>query len=994
MIYFCCDERRRSAVRLLNGIDALLLSETASAVAAAVLNAMGRAGHDLLLVRCFAAVPPELGPGNVRVTTLDGRPLAVVDAKPVAALPPAAVGAIPEPEKHFVVVVTPGLLGLQLRHRLTLVATDRAPLAEFRDPLKTLSFFTTPRGVWQPTTDAQARAVVRDLNGIDYVEVVDAEAETPSERQRILKLYFVKPLAPSRLVKENIRIEGGERIRDIKVEQVIPDDTTPPRAGQPPNLLEVRVDRAGDFSTYTLRLVDAGGHPVTDFDPLLSAVAFSFKVECPDDFDCRARVACPPESVVEPEIDYLAKDYDSFRRLMLDRFSVLMPEWAERNAADLGVVLVEMLAYVGDHLSYQQDAIATEAYLGTAHRRSSVRRHARLVDYFMHDGSNARVWVQCEVAADRVVLPKGTQLFTRVGQLETRVTAGTNAYAEALTARPEFFETLHEATFYEAHNKIDFYTWGERECCLAAGATRATLRDGTNATGRLRLRAGDVLVFAERLGPDTGDAADADLAHRHAVRLTRVAPEADLTPDGHDRLPAPPVFDQLSGEAVVEIEWADADALPFPLCLSSVAETTRKYIPEVSGALGNVVLADHGRTVKNEEVDVVPDADPRLSVARGQGECCGSSEAEPRAPRFRPRLKEAPLTFTAELTRSQGRGRKKRAAPASSIYEWDMRGVLPAVTLEPLGGGSVWRPQRDLLASDEFAPEFVAEVEEDGAATLRFGDDEYGMRPAAGTHFLATYRVGNGSRGNIGAESLAHIVTGDIRIISVTNPLPARGGQDAESIEHVRQSAPSAFRTQERAITSEDYAEVAGRHPQVQRAAATVRWTGSWLTIFLTVDRLGGRAVDEEFKDELRQHLERYRLAGHDVEINGPSFVPLEIELFVCILPGYFRSDVRTALLETLSNHTRPDGRQGLFHPDRFTFGQGVYLSTILAAAQGVEGVRYIAVKKFKRFGGVGNFNGVDGGELSIGRLEIARLDNNPNFPENGVLHLTLEGGR
>lgn len=847
--------------------------------------------------------------------------------------------------------------------------------------------------------DERRRSAVRlfngDLNGIDYVEVVDAEAAQPSDRQQLLKVYFVKPLTPGRLVKENIRIEGGERVRDIKVEKVVPDAVTPPPAGHPPELLEVWVDRPGDYSTYTLRLVDAAGHPVSDFDPLLSAVAFSFKVECPDDFDCRASVTCPPEHTDEPEIDYLAKDYDSFRRLMLDRFSVLMPEWAERNTADLGVVLVEMLAYVGDHLSYQQDAIANEAYLGTARRRSSVRRHARLVDYFMHDGSNARVWAQCRVTADRVVLPKGTQLFTRVGQLEPRVARESNAYSEALSARPEFFETQDNATLYEAHNEIDFYAWGERECCVAEGSTRATLLDGSDAAGRLRLRAGDVLVFAERRGPDTGDTADADPTHRHTVRLTRVAPEASLTDDGSDRVPAPPLNDPLTGQAIVEIEWAAEDALPFPLCLSAVTEKEHVYVAGVSVALGNVVLADHGRTVKDEEIEVVPDADPRLAVARGHGDCCESVEPEAHAPRFRPRLKEMPLTFTAALTRAQTRGRRKgTAAPASSVYEWDMRGVLPAVTLEPVGGGSVWRPRRDLLSSDEFAPEFVAEVEEDGGATLRFGDDEYGMRPGAGTRFRATYRVGNGARGNIGAESLAHVVTKDTRIDSVTNPLPARGGQDPESIEHVRQSAPSAFRIQERAITPEDYAEVAGRHPQVQRAAATARWTGSWLTIFLTVDRLGGRAVNDDFKAELRHHLERYRLAGHDIEINGPSFVPLEVELFVCILPGYFRSDVRTALLEVFSNRTLADGRRGLFHPDNFTFGQSVYLSRVYEAAQEVEGVRYVEVKKFTRFGSGSAFAGLEGGQLAMGRLEIARLDNSPNFPENGVLRLTLEGGR
>ena len=62
-----------------------------------------------------------------------------------------------------------------------------------------------------------------------------------------------------------------------------------------------------------------------------------------------------------------------------------------------------MLAYVGDHLSYQQDAVATEAYLGTARRRVSVRRHARLVDYAMHDGCNARAWVQVQVNATTLV---------------------------------------------------------------------------------------------------------------------------------------------------------------------------------------------------------------------------------------------------------------------------------------------------------------------------------------------------------------------------------------------------------------------------------------------------------------------------------------------------------------------------------------------------------------------------------------------------------------
>ena len=106
-------------------------------------------------------------------------------------------------------------------------------------------------------------------------------------------------------------------------------------------------------------------------DQVLSSIAFSFKVNCPSDFDCAPRRVCEDQRPAPPEINYLAKDYASFRQLMLDRMAVLAPGWTERNAADLGVALVELLAYVGDYLSYQQDAAATESYLGTARRRVS-----------------------------------------------------------------------------------------------------------------------------------------------------------------------------------------------------------------------------------------------------------------------------------------------------------------------------------------------------------------------------------------------------------------------------------------------------------------------------------------------------------------------------------------------------------------------------------------------------------------------------------------------
>ena len=95
----------------------------------------------------------------------------------------------------------------------------------------------------------------------------------------------------------------------------------------------------------------AAAVPVTKLPALLAALDFSFKAECPSPFDCAAPDAPSAPRLFGPPIDYLAKDYQGFRRLMLDRLSLLVPGWTERSAADLGVALVELLAYAADNLS-------------------------------------------------------------------------------------------------------------------------------------------------------------------------------------------------------------------------------------------------------------------------------------------------------------------------------------------------------------------------------------------------------------------------------------------------------------------------------------------------------------------------------------------------------------------------------------------------------------------------------------------------------------------
>jgi predicted phage baseplate assembly protein len=349
-----------------------------------------------------------------------------------------------------------------------------------------------------------------------------------------------------------------------------------------------------------------------------------------------------------------------------------------------------------------------------------------------------------------------------------------------------------------------------------------------------------------------------------------------------------------------------------------------------------------------------------------------------------------------------------RTKPAAAVFQWQMADVRPAIQLVG-DDGTTWTPQFDLLESSSRSPDFVLEVEDDGS-TLRFGDGNYAAQAAAGVTYLARgpfqygpparngYRVGNGTIGNVAAESIRHIVIADDAIGSVINPLPASGGVDPETIADVQQRAPAAFRTQERAVTPDDYATVAKQYPdplspQVRDAAATFRWTGSWYTAFLTVDRPNNQDVDQSFKDGLRAFFDRYRMAGQDVEIEGPLFVPLEIVLNVCIKPDYFQSDVTAALLDVFSDRVLPNGRKGVFHPDNFTFGQTIYLGPLYAAAQAVDGVASAQFTTFQRWGSPST-TALDEGKLVLHRTELARVSNDPSFPDHGVFTLNPSGGK
>lgn len=815
-----------------------------------------------------------------------------------------------------------------------------------------------------------ALLLAKTVNGVDFVEVVPPGGTN-------LVVHFVLPLpdAPSgddpvpdapddALGASNFAVAGGERITAIAVTAAL-------RIA--PDQMQVTVDQVGDFSPYTLSLVDAStptGIP-PGFDPASSCASFLFHIDCANSFDCAPTSSCQPPFVAPPPINYLAKDYPSFVQLMLDRMSLLAPGWQERNAADLGVALVELFAYVGDQLSYREDVIATEAYLGTARLRSSARRHARLVDYYIGEGQNARVWLRILLGpswADGNTVPAGTRFATWYpGSAGSQLVRESLAYTQAIDAGAVFFETTGTSDPLVAlHDEMPLYAWSETSACLAPGATRATLSGAYPA-----LQAGMVLVLAETLDPQNGAAADADPTHRQAVRLCNVLVTED----------------PLNGQAVTEIDWCTDDALSFPLCIAAtIEEGSTPVVISPAVAWGNIVLADNGRRV-GDGSDPLTGAPEQLA-------------AVPLSGRYRPSLADVPVTFSAPLPSDP-------ATAAAADFAVTTGTPVPVVTLTSSSGESSqtteWSPAPggDLFAEDVLAssPVFVVEVENDGTAFLLFGDGVSGLLPDPSDTFVASYRVGNGTAGNVGRDAVVLVdgtgLPGGVPggVAGVTNPLPAFGGVDPETVDHVRQSAPVAFRTQLRAVTAADYQSLVQSYQGVQRAAATLRWTGSWHTVFITVQRSADASLQPSFIADLESYLDSYRMAGVDLAVEDGVQVPLLLEMSVCVQPTYVATDVEQALLSIFTSGVQHDGAPGLFNPSQFELGQSVYLSPLVAAAQAVDGVASVQVQFFGRETDTGGGSGLASGVLVPRPLEFFVLDNDPNYPERGQFELTVAGG-
>ena len=764
------------------------------------------------------------------------------------------------------------------------------------------------------------------LNGIDFVEVRESE---PTR----LYVHFLNRVAVSEggLVAT---IKGGDITPEVAVKPLQPADWSTDTEGRP--VLRLTVPGRGDFSSYTLNL-----DPGTKLDPYFRSIRFSFFVFCPSVADCRQDdppCAAPDDPL--PPIDYLAKDFDSFKAALSDFSQLRYPAWRERTEADFGVAMMEALSAIGDELSYIQDEGNRQGEILTATARRSVVRMARMVDYEPAPAMTASALVRLTVAT--TAIPAGARI---------------DAFAPDGSLVPfEVGTSLQDTRVYEVSPNwnagIDPYWWDDDDRCLSPGALSMYV------TGH-----GFYFFKNQLLLIDTAGVTSADAPVRELVTLNAGGLE---------------LVDPVFNVQITQISWRPDDALRHHHDLTRT-KLAGNLVPVTQGLRHTEHFAIQTRPPGNQTIPLaIARVGPNSTAKKQHWEYRYTISRDPVA-----YLRDAKGKAVPEVT-------MRKTVPNSQPWRW-VRTLLDAGRAEECFTLDAFRYRNVRnLSTGEFS-------DEDGASglTVRFGTVDFGEIPNDGDVYEVTYRDSRGLAGVVPADSITKVDPAWVGLIlAASNPFASTGGADAESNEQVRRRAPQAFQSEfYRAVRPEDYNAAAITLPWVQRAGTVFRWTGSWPTIFTTADPKSAGVITRAQHVELIVLLNRRRLAGYEAYAPRPRYVSFDLRIKVCAKSGAFRGDVYTGIEKALRPLLNPDGTYGFFFFDNFTLGTPFERSRLESAIQKVNGVAGVLSIQFRRRGLMTSF-----GELpsivKFGPGEIFRLDNDNNHPERGSYQLDVQGGK
>jgi len=337
--------------------------------------------------------------------------------------------------------------------------------------------------------------------------------------------------------------------------------------------------------------------------------------------------------------------------------------------------------------------------------------------------------------------------------------------------------------------------------------------------------------------------------------------------------------------------------------------------------LGNVALASHGETQKDETL----------------------GDGDPTRPFQSFTLKKAPVTYVPSAASTGGES-----------------------SLQVLVNGMKWSESDSLYDRGAAETVYVTRMDDEGKTIVQFGDGENGARPPAGRfNIVARYRQGLGQAGRVGAESIKNALDQPKGLKGVINPAAAEGGADPESLDEARDNAPASVRTFDRAVSLRDFEDLIKDSGEVAKAKATWVWIAGRRTCHLTVAGQAGVTFSPATLSRLHAGLTAQRDPNRPLRLGNYLPVAIEIAATLTVDGAYIASRVaagaRLALAEALSFEVQP-------------FGQPIHLSDVYAVLQSAGGVVSVDVDRLM-FKQPADVTEADFQDLLDGRAIVRRAD-------------------
>jgi predicted phage baseplate assembly protein len=647
-------------------------------------------------------------------------------------------------------------------------------------------------------------------------------------------------------------------------------------------------------------------------------------------------------------------------------------EWTDHNESDPGITLVQLFAYLSEQIGYRLNRLPDKAYV----------EMLKLIGVRLRPAEPARTYLAFYLArpekATAFTIPQGARVSART-RTRPAPTFETTVPTDAVPAQVVALVTTRSddlTRLTRSETPAETASLGDAVAprfALAWDGRQPRLKDWPERPVRLFARPDEVSHRTLWIGLAFNPLPSAGFLGQR-VTLT-VQLDDDEQPDAQ-ALADCNLDTELLAETIAPAVEVVAYRPPAPGASTGSWQPLRLLADTTSGLTRSGQL----RLDVPVTMGAVPD---------GEWQNLGSA-THPLVGAIKTPVQGAPvrvpvsgwigLRFAARPAGLALRALTFNAAPASAALtvknELVGRGNRRSDQVLRLGNGQVLPDSLELVVQDVPRDEFVrwrrvenfdtagpddrVFVLDPEAGLVYFGDGIGGAVPGLDARIVAVrYRHGGGAASEVGVNVVTQAETIPAAVADVTNPVPARGGRDAETLEQARRRAPRELRTMGRAVTADDYAFLAAQTPGVRIARTVViplrrpfaaeglarpgvdvlRVAPGALSVVAVPDGAGRfLAPTETMLREVCRHLDRYRLITTELYVVAPQYVRIsDMSVTVLPQPGVTKAQLREAIAARLEEylHVLTGGPGG----DGYAFGGTLYHAELVAQVFRVEGV-------------------------------------------------------